>query len=150
MHPEPHRMDREPHRMDREPHRMDQEDTMAPRLTEADRYVSFLDQLAQDGGAVVLINTFTVAKEDAQALLDAWADDAAWMRQQPGFISTQLHRGIGGSATFVNVAVWESPGALGRAFRSPEFQARIAHYPDSTVTTPHLFEKVAVPGICVA
>ncbi len=123
---------------------------MAPRLAEADRYVSFLDQLALDEGPVVLFNTFTVAEDDVQGLLDAWADDAAWMKQQPGYISTQLHRGIGGSATFVNVAVWESAGALGRAFRSPEFQARIAHYPDSTVTTPHLFTKVAVPGICVA
>jgi heme-degrading monooxygenase HmoA len=28
------------------------------------------------------------------------------MKQQPGFISTQLHRGTAGSTTYVNVAVW--------------------------------------------
>ena len=28
------------------------------------------------------------------------------MKQQPGFISTQLHRGTVGSTTYVNVAVW--------------------------------------------
>ncbi len=72
------------------------------------------------------------------------------MKQQPGFISTQLHRGIAGSTTFVNVAVWESAAALRAAFTSPEFQAHVAHYPDSAVTQPHLFQKVAVPGICVA
>jgi quinol monooxygenase YgiN len=83
-------------------------------------------------------------------LLEAWADDAAFMKQQPGSTSTQLHRAIGGSTTFINVAVWESAAALGRAFRSPEFQARVARCPDSTVASPYLFEKVAVPGICVA
>jgi hypothetical protein len=48
------------------------------------------------------------------------------------------------------VAIWESAAALGRAIRSPEFQARIANYPETTVATPHVFEKVAVPGICVS
>jgi len=51
--------------------------------------------------------------------------------------------------TFINVAVWESAQALARAFGSPEFQARTARYPDSAVAAPHLFEKVAVAGICV-
>jgi hypothetical protein len=31
----------------------------------------------------------------------------------------------------------------------PQFQATFARYPDSTVASPHLFQKVAVPGICV-
>jgi len=123
---------------------------MAAQIAEMDDRVTFLQQLQQDTGPVVLINKFNVAPEDADRMLQAWADDAAFMKQQPGFISTQLHRGIAGSTTFVNVAVWESASALGRAFRSPEFQARVAHYPDSAVATPHLFEKVAVPGICVS
>jgi hypothetical protein len=49
----------------------------------------------------------------------------------------------------VNVAVWESSQALGEAFRSPEFQQRAARYPESAVAAPHVFQKVAVPGICV-
>ena len=122
---------------------------MAPQLAQMDEQVPFLAQLSHDSGPIVLINKFNVAEQDVPALLDAWAADAAWMKQQPGYISTQLHRGIAGSTTFMNVAVWESANALGQAFRSPEFQARIAHYPDSTVTAPHVFEKVAVPGICV-
>ena len=123
---------------------------MPIKLAEMDERVGFREQLQQETGPVVLINTFTVAPEDADRLLAVWAEDAAFMKRQPGFISTQMHRGIAGSTTFVNVAVWESAQALRAAFFSPEFQAHVAHYPDSTVAKPHLFEKVAVPGICVA
>ena len=123
---------------------------MAVKLAEMDSRVTFAEQLQQETGPVVLINTFTVAPEDADRLLAVWAEDAAFMKRQPGFISTQLHRGIAGSTVFVNVAVWESAGALRAAFFSPEFRAHVAHYPDSTVATPHLFEKVAVSGIRVA
>ena len=122
---------------------------MPARLVEMDDRVGFVSQLADEDGPIVLINTFTVAPHDVEALLTAWAADAAWMKQQPGYISTQLHRGTTGSSVFINTAVWESASALGTAFRSPEFQERIGHYPSSTTTSPHVFKKVAVPGICV-
>ena len=122
----------------------------AMRLREMDDQVTYAQQLQHGDGPVVLINQFTLAPADTERFLQVWADDAAFMKQQPGFISTQLHRGTAGSTTFINVAVWESAAALGRAFGSPEFQARAARYPDSTVAAPHVFTKVAVPGICVA
>jgi heme-degrading monooxygenase HmoA len=117
------------------------------KLRELNEQVTYASQLQKDDGPVVLINVFTVAPEDAGRLLDAWADDAAFMKRQPGFISTQLHRGTAGSSTFVNVAEWESARALGEAFRSPEFQAGLARYPDSAVASPHVFERIDVPGI---
>jgi heme-degrading monooxygenase HmoA len=120
------------------------------QLREMDARVTYAQQLQQDSGSIVLINQFNVAPEDAGRLLEAWSEDAAYMKQQPGFISTQLHRGTTGSTTFVNVAVWESARALCAAFSSPEFQRSVERYPQSTVATPHVFEKVAVPGICVA
>ncbi len=119
-------------------------------LREMDDHVAYLQQLQQDDGPVVLINQFNLAPGDTVRFLQVWADDAAFMKQQPGFISTQLHQGTAGSTTFINVAVWESARALGQAFSSPEFQARAARYPDSTVAAPHVFTKVAVPGICTA
>jgi heme-degrading monooxygenase HmoA len=119
------------------------------QLAELDDRVPLGDQLAQEVGPVILINTFHVAPEDADALLEAWAADAAYLKQQPGFISAQLHRGIGGSGVFLNHAVWESVQAFRNAFGDPQFQATFARYPDSTVASPHLFQKVAVPGICV-
>ena len=121
------------------------------KLREMDDQVTYVQQLQEeDDGQVILINQFNLGPEDAERFLQVWADDAAYMKQQPGFISTQLHRGTAGSTTYVNVAVWESARALGQAFRSPEFQARAARYPDSTVAAPHVFKKVAVPGICSA
>jgi heme-degrading monooxygenase HmoA len=118
-------------------------------LREMDDQVTYAQQLQDDDGPVVLINQFNLAPEDTERFVQAWADDAAYMKQQPGFISTQLHRGTAGSTTYINVAVWESARALGQAFRSPEFQARAGRYPDSTAAAPHVFKRVAVPGICV-
>ena len=39
--------------------------------------------------------------------------------------------------------------AFRTAFGDPQLQATFARYPESTVASPHLFQKVAVPGICV-
>jgi heme-degrading monooxygenase HmoA len=99
------------------------------QLTEMDDRVPLADQLSKEVGPVILINTFRVAPEDSDALLEAWAADAAHLKQQPGFISTQLHRGIGGSGVFVNHAVWESVQAFRDAFGDPQFQATFARYP---------------------
>lgn len=76
-------------------------------------------------------------------------DDAAYFKQQPGFISAQLHRGLGESHVFLNYAVWETVDAFRTAFGRPEFRSGLAGYPSSVVASPHLFEKVAVRGICL-
>jgi heme-degrading monooxygenase HmoA len=107
-------------------------------------------QIAIDAGPVVLVNVFMLDEADEQTFLTTWRDDAAFMKRQPGFISTQLHRAIGDSPTYLNYAVWESTAAFRAAFTHPEFRAKISHYPASAVASPHLFQKVAVPDICVA
>jgi len=89
------------------------------------------------------------AKEVDQ-FLAAWVDDASYFKRQPGYISTQLHRGIAGSCVFLNVAVWESVDHFRCAFANPEFRAKLGQYPTSAVASPHLFRKVAVPDVCVA
>ncbi|MBY3069392.1 antibiotic biosynthesis monooxygenase [Rhizobium laguerreae] len=107
-------------------------------------------QIAIDASAIILINLFTLDKADEQAFLDAWQADAAFMKRQPGFISTQMHRAIGESPAYLNYAVWESTADFRAAFSHPEFRAKLSVYPSSAVASPHLFQKVAVPGICVA
>ena len=107
-------------------------------------------QLAVDASPAVLVNVFTLDKADEQTFLTAWQDDAAFMQRQPGFVSTQLHRAIGEGPTYLNYAVWESTAAFRAAFTQPEFRAKLSDYPSSAVASPHLFQKVAVPGICVA
>lgn len=107
-------------------------------------------QLAVDATPVVLVNVFTLDKAGEQTFLQARHDDAMFMKRQPGFISTQLHRAIGESPTYLNYAVWESTAAFRAAFTHPEFRASLSAYPSSAVASPPRFQKVAVPGICVA
>jgi heme-degrading monooxygenase HmoA len=123
--------------------------TAMPRFVEMDATVSLADQLLDDGGGpVVLVNIFVVPPEDADALLNAWSRDAAVMQRQPGFVSTQLHRGIAGSGIFLNYAVWQSTAHFREAFANPEFRTQLGAYPASATASPHLFRKTEVPGIC--
>jgi heme-degrading monooxygenase HmoA len=113
-------------------------------LIEMDERVTLGAQLQEKTSPVVLINKFTVQADEADQLQEAWFDDAAWFRQQPGFVSAQLHRGIGGSCVFLNYAVWESVDDFRRAFTHPEFREKLAKYPPTTVASPHLFETITV------
>ena len=106
-------------------------------------------QIIIEMSPVVLVNVFTLDPADEATFLRAWQDDAQFMKRQPGFISTQLHRAIGDSPTYLNYAIWDSTADFRAAFTHPEFRAKIASYPSSAVASPHLFQKVAVPGICV-
>ncbi|HLH11359.1 MAG TPA: antibiotic biosynthesis monooxygenase family protein [Methylovirgula sp.] len=117
---------------------------------ELDEIVSIRDQLQEDSDEpVVLINLFHVPPGGADELVKAWEDDARYFKGQPGFISTQLHRGTSGSGTFLNYAIWETVGAFRTAFSNPAFQSKLAAYPEGTIASPHLFRKLAVDGICV-
>jgi heme-degrading monooxygenase HmoA len=107
-------------------------------------------QLAVAASPVTLVNVFTVDAADVDVLLKAWEHDALWMKKQPGYISTQLHRAIGGSCVFMNYAVWESVDHFRHAFTHPEFRSHIAAYPSSAVASLHLFQRMAVPNICTA
>ncbi|WCM25867.1 antibiotic biosynthesis monooxygenase [Sphingomonas sp. QA11] len=121
-----------------------------PMLRPLDPSFPIERQLAVEASPVVLINLFTLDAADEPALLKAWEDDALFMKQQPGFISTQLHRAIGDSVAYLNYAVWESTAAFAAAFSHPEFRSKLSAYPSSVVASPHLFQKVAVSNVCVA
>ena len=64
-----------------------------PKFIEMDDKVTLFTQMEEEVGPVILINKFNVVPEEAEQLLQAWAEDVA---------------------------------------------------------SPHLFTKVAVPGICIA
>jgi quinol monooxygenase YgiN len=120
------------------------------KFVEMDEKVTLSEQMEENvEGAVILINKFNVKPEEVDQFLRSWADDATYFKQQPGFISTQLHRGIGRSSVFVNYAVWESTAQLKKAVNNTDLQTRLSKYPANTVISPHIFKKVAVPGICV-
>jgi heme-degrading monooxygenase HmoA len=117
-------------------------------LTPMDPHVDFFAQLELDAGPITVINRFTVDPADIPQFLAAWQVHAAYMKRCAGYISTQLHRGIGSSATFVNVAVWESTAQLRTAVAAPGFKATTVNYPDSVESSPHVFTKQAAPDIC--
>lgn len=107
-------------------------------------------QIDLDISPVVLVNIFKLDKADERDFLKVWQSDADFMKQQPGFISTQLHRAIGDSVVYLNYAIWESTAAFKAAFTNPGFLDKLSVYPSSSSCTPHLFQKVAVAGVCVA
>jgi len=119
------------------------------QLKPLDESVSIFQQLGADVSPVILVNIFNVAESDIPALLKAWEDDANWMKMQPGYISTQLHKGIAGSTVFMNYAVWESAALFSAAFNHPDFKKALEHYPSSAVASPHLFTRLTVPNLCV-
>ncbi len=115
-----------------------------------DPVVPIEQQLQCADKPVILLNLFTVSEDDIPALMATWEKDANWMKNQPGFISTQLHRAIGGNCMFMNYAVWESVDHFRAAFTHPDFIRALDAYPSSAIATPHLFSKVAVSNVCVA
>jgi heme-degrading monooxygenase HmoA len=123
---------------------------MMPTFRELDSNVGFQAQLGAATGPIVLANVMNTPPGEIDHLVKVWAADAAFMRAAPGFISTQLHRGVAGSGALLNLAVWESAAHLRAAFFSDEFQRHLAEYPASATVAPHVFEQIAVPGICVA
>lgn len=97
---------------------------------------------------VILINLFNVDPKDNEHFKRAWKEDAEFFKRQPGYISAQLHHGIGNSRMWLNYAVFESAQAFGATTQQPAFKPLRAIYPDSATAHPHLFRRVAVPGIC--
>ena len=119
------------------------------KLIEMDERITFSKQLEENVGAVIVISKFDIKPDDVDYFLKAWASGAKIMKQQPGFISTQLHHGIAGSNVFINYTVFESAEYFKRASNNPDFQSKLSDYPVNALVSPHLFKKVAVPGVCV-
>ena len=73
----------------------------------------------------VLINVFEVPEGRDEEFLAGWEQARQFMEQQPGYVSTALHRSLDPTARFryVNMAVWESAEAFATALNDPTFAA---------------------------
>jgi quinol monooxygenase YgiN len=122
------------------------------KFVEMDESNTLKDQMgSQLTGPVILINKFNVKSDEVEQFLKVWEEDATQFKNQAGFISAQLHKGIGKSTVFVNYGVWESLKHFKIAVdkvMGPDPQSLLNKYPKSLVVSPHLFKKVSVPGIC--
>ena len=92
--------------------------------------------------STILINPFEVPADVGDAeFLTGWDKAADFLRDQPGFIGSRLHRSIGPDARFryINVAVWETPESFRAAVSSETFRRMAAD-----VTTPNFPALYAV------
>ena len=119
------------------------------KIVEMDERITLEKQLDEDSGPIIVMNKFNVGPDEIDEFLKVFAKTTEKFKQQPGFISAQLHRGIAGSSTFVNYVVWESAAHFKQAFNREEFKSNMGSVLPNTVMSPHLFKKVAVQGICV-
>ena len=103
------------------------------KIVETDEKITLDTQLKEDVGPVILLNKFTVQPEDVDDFLKVFQATTKVMKQQPGFISAQLHRGFAGSSTFFNYPVFESAEHFKWAFNTPEFRSSMANLPVNTV-----------------
>ena len=92
--------------------------------------------------SVILINPFEVpADVPDESFLEGWQRAADFMRKQPGFLSSRLHRALAPDARFrfINVAEWESPQEFQAAVGSQEFRELARDAPGNF---PALYEVV--------
>jgi heme-degrading monooxygenase HmoA len=125
------------------------------KFVEMDERVQFKEQIEEKGidGQVILINKFNVEPDKTEQFVKDWGEDAINFKKQSGFISAQLHKGVGKSSVYINYAIWESLEHYKEAinkllFSSETHTSPLLKYDDSSlVMSPHLFKKVDVPGI---
>jgi len=93
---------------------------------------------------VILINPFEIPPGKEDECLAFWEKTAEYMKRQPGFLSTRLHRAIVRWARFalVNVAEWESVEDFEKAINNDEFKDLIAPYMEICPHFPGLYEII--------
>ena len=93
---------------------------------------------------VILINPFEVPKGKEDECLAFWEKAAAYLKQQPGFISTRLHRALSPEARFhfINIAEWQSAELFQAAVGSAGFQRLIEPYMTICPHYPGLYEVI--------
>jgi len=83
---------------------------------------------AGDPGGVVLINAFEVPADGDDAFVAAWEQTRQFLRDQPGYLATWLHRSLSLDADFrfINIGRYESPQAFQAAVGQPGFREAAA------------------------
>jgi hypothetical protein len=100
-------------------------------------------------GPVILINKFNVKEEQVQEFLEAWQMMLSTLNNNQGSFLHSFIVELVEAACFSTTPFGNQNERLKRAFNTPEVKFRLDRYPSTVVASPHLFKKVAVPGICV-
>jgi len=94
--------------------------------------------------SVILINAFEIPAGKDEEAIAFWEKAAEFMRMQPGFISTRLHKAIVPWARFalINMAEWESVGHFEAVMNSDAFKELTAPYLETFPHYPGLYEVI--------
>jgi heme oxygenase (mycobilin-producing) len=93
-------------------------------------------------GAVVLIHLFEVPAAADEAFVAGWERARDFLRDQDGYLATELHRSLAADADFrfVNLGRYQSPQAFQAAVRHADFQRAAAAIPYRA--HPSLYEVI--------
>jgi heme-degrading monooxygenase HmoA len=93
---------------------------------------------------VIVINPFEVPEGKETSALEMWDKLADYFRQQPGYVSTKLHRAVHPGAWFhlINFSEWESAEHFQAALSSPQLQELAAGSSDEFPHYPALYEII--------
>ena len=93
---------------------------------------------------VILINPFQVPEGKEDECLAFWEKAAEFIRRQPGFISTRLHKAVSSEARFhfINVAEWESAEHFQSVIESEAFKTLTAPYMELFPHYPGLYKVI--------
>lgn len=72
---------------------------------------------------VILMNPFQIRLELADLFLSRWKLVADFLKRQPGFVSTRLHRGLVDQTQWFNYAEWKTADDFRDAISTDEFRA---------------------------
>ncbi|MEM7188285.1 MAG: antibiotic biosynthesis monooxygenase family protein [Pseudomonadota bacterium] len=92
---------------------------------------------------VVLINTFTVPVEKIDEAVAMWELARDFLKLQPGYVSTKLHRSISPEAKYllINVAEWESTDAFKAATTLMRREAELPRI-EGVIPNPGLYTVI--------
>ncbi|USD41751.1 antibiotic biosynthesis monooxygenase [Vibrio sp. SCSIO 43135] len=95
---------------------------------------------------VILINTFSVPNNKVEETIAYWEVARDFLIEQPGYVSTKLHRSLKPDATYqlINVAEWESVESFQAAIGGmrKEFKAKRIGKPKGVEADPNLYEVI--------
>ena len=94
------------------------------------------------------MNKFHLEPDKIEQFLKDWTETSILFKQQAGFITAELYKGIGKSSVFVSYQVWKSIDDFKKGsssvLNSEDVNSRLAKYNDSLVISSHLFRKAVV------
>ncbi|WGV25354.1 antibiotic biosynthesis monooxygenase family protein [Halotia branconii] len=97
--------------------------------------------IATKNEVITVIIIFSVKPEQQQELIDAIAEFLETVKQQPGFISTNLHKSIDGLKV-ANYAQWQSQADYNNFINNTKVQAKAAKLREFNPPDVHIYEVV--------